>query len=93
VDQLLCIRSFLRVADVRSFTKAAAELGVSRATVSTHVADLEQHLRCRLLQRSTRHVELTAAGAQYQERSRRILAELEGADEALRRTRPASQGG
>jgi LysR family transcriptional regulator for bpeEF and oprC len=77
---------------LHSFTKAAEALGLSRAAVSTHVADLEEHLRCRLFHRTTRRVGLTAGGAEYLERSRRILAELEAADEALRRTRLTPEG-
>lgn len=92
MDQLLCIRSFVRVADLHSFTQAADALGLSRAAVSTHVADLEEHLRCQLFHRTTRRVGLTAEGAEYLQRSRQILADLEAADEALRRTRLSPQG-
>jgi len=92
MDQLACMRSFVRVADLHSFTRAADALGLSRAVVSTHVAELERHLRCQLLQRTTRRVGLTADGAEYLARCQRILAELESADEALRRTRLAPQG-
>jgi LysR family transcriptional regulator for bpeEF and oprC len=92
VDQLVCMRSFVRVADLHSFTKAADLLGVSRAVVSTHVAELEAHLRCQLFHRTTRRVGLTTDGAEYLGRCRRILAELEAADEALRGTRLSPQG-
>ena len=92
MDQLVAMRSFVRVADLHSFTRAADALGLSRAVVSTHVADLEKHLRCQLLQRTTRRVGLTADGAEYLTRCQRILAELEAADEAVRRTRLAPQG-
>ena len=92
MDQLVCMRSFMRVADLHSFTRAADALGLSRAVVSTHVAELEKHLRCQLLQRTTRRVGLTADGAEYLTRCQRILAELEAADEAVRRTRLAPQG-
>jgi len=92
MDQLVCMRSFVRVADLRSFTRAADALGVSRAVVSTHVAELEQHLKCQLFHRTTRRVGLTSDGAEYLPRCQRILAELEAADEALRRTRLAPQG-
>ena len=44
MDQLACMRSFVRVADLHSFTQAADALGLSRAVVSTHVAELERHL-------------------------------------------------
>jgi len=92
MDQLTCMRSFVRVADLHSFTRAADALGLSRAVVSTHVADLERHLRCQLFHRTTRRVGLTGDGAEYLARCQRILAELEAADEALRRTRLSLAG-
>jgi len=92
VDQLVCMRSFVRVADLYSFTRAADALGLSRAVVSTHVAELEKHLRCQLFHRTTRRVGLTADGTEYLARCQRILAELEAADEAVRGTRLSPQG-
>src|SRR6266478_6546480 len=87
MDQLVCMRSFVRVADLHSFTRAADALGISRAVVSTHVAELERHLRCQLFHRTTRRVGLTSDGAEYLARCQRILAELEATDEALRGAR------
>src|SRR6266481_2103086 len=92
MDQLVCMRSFVRFADLHSFTRAADALGVSRAVVSTHVAELERHLRCQLFHRTTRRVGLTSDGAEYLARCQRILAELEAADETVRRTRLSPQG-
>src|SRR5579863_3287202 len=92
MDQLQCMRSVVRVADLHSFSRAADALGVSRAVVSTQVAALERHLRCQLFHRTTRRVGLTSDGAEYLTRCQRILAELEAADEALRRTRQSVQG-
>ena len=92
MDQLACMRSFVRVADLHSFTRAADALGLSRAVVSTHVAELERHLSCQLFHRTTRRVGLTTDGAEYLTRCQRILAELEAADEALRRTRLSPAG-
>ena len=89
MDQLVCMRSFMRVAEAHSFTRAAVSLGLSRAVVSTHIADLEKHLRCQLLHRTTRRVGLTADGAEYLARCQKILADLEAADQALQRTRVA----
>ncbi len=86
------MKSFARVAELRSFTRAADALGVSRAVVSTHVAELERHLRCQLFHRTTRRVGLTSDGTEYLARCQRILAEIEAADEAVRRTRLAVQG-
>jgi len=79
MDQLVCMRSFVRVADLHSFTRAADALGISRAVVSTHVAELERHLRCQLFHRTTRRVGLTSDGAEYLARCQRVLAELEAA--------------
>ena len=92
MDQLVCMRSFARVAELHSFTRAADSLGLSRAVVSTHVADLERHLRCQLFHRTTRRVGLTGDGAEYLTRCQRILAEIEAADETLRGARLAVQG-
>src|SRR6516165_9233102 len=92
MDQLACMRSFARVADLHSFTRAADALGLSRAVVSTHVAELEKHLRCQLLHRTTRRVGLTSEGAEYLTRCQRILTELGEADETMRRTRESVQG-
>jgi len=92
MDQLVCMRSFARVAELHSFTRAADALGVSRAVVSTHVAELERHLKCQLFHRTTRRVGLTSDGAEYLGRCRRILAELAAADEAMRGTRVAVAG-
>jgi LysR family transcriptional regulator for bpeEF and oprC len=92
VDQLVCMRSFARVAELHSFTRAADSLGVSRAVVSTHVADLERHLRCQLFHRTTRRVGLTSDGGEYLTRCQRILAEVAAADEAVRGTRLAVAG-
>jgi LysR family transcriptional regulator for bpeEF and oprC len=92
MDQLVCMRSFLRVADLRSFTQAADALGLSRAVVSTHVAELEAYLRCQLFHRTTRRVGLTTDGAEYLAQCQRILADLETADESMRGARLAPAG-
>jgi LysR family transcriptional regulator, regulator for bpeEF and oprC len=92
VDHLASMRTFMRVADLGSFTRAADALGLSRAVVSTHVADLERHLGVKLLHRTTRKVNLTADGSEYLERCRRILAEVQAAEETVKRTRLKPQG-
>ncbi len=92
MDQLASMRTFARVADLNSFTRAADALELSRAVVSTQVAELERHLGVRLFHRTTRRVTLTADGTEYLDRCRRILADLEAADEAVKRTRLRPQG-
>lgn len=79
--------AFVTVADLRGFAPAARQLRLSPSVVTRHVAALEERLGARLLQRTTRSVTLTDAGARYLERARRILAdvaEAEGAAQAER---------
>jgi len=92
MDQLLAIKVFTRVAERGSFAQAADELDISRAAASAHVAALEKHLGVRLLNRTTRRVSLTAEGAEYLRRCRRILDELQDAEETLRGSRSKPQG-
>ncbi|WP_421684090.1 LysR family transcriptional regulator [Stutzerimonas urumqiensis] len=80
MDLMHAIRTFVRVADAGSFTAAAQASDQSTAHVSRLVADLERHLQARLLQRTTRRVSLTEAGARYLEHCRRILADLDAAN-------------
>jgi LysR family transcriptional regulator, regulator for bpeEF and oprC len=92
MDQLLAMRVFARVAERGSFAQAADELDISRAAASGHVAALEKHLGVRLLNRTTRRVSLTAEGADYLRRCRRILDEVQDAEETLRGARSKPQG-
>jgi len=92
MDQLLAMRVFARVAERGSFAQTADELDISRAAASAHVAALEKHLGARLLNRTTRRVSITAEGAEFLRRSRRILEELQDAEETLRNTRSKPQG-
>jgi LysR family transcriptional regulator for bpeEF and oprC len=92
MDQLLAMQVFTRVAERSSFAQAADELDISRAAASAHLAALEKHLGVRLLNRTTRRVSLTAEGADYLRRCRRILDEVQDADETLRGSRSKPQG-
>jgi LysR family transcriptional regulator for bpeEF and oprC len=92
MDQLLAMRVFVRVAERGSFARAADELELSRPAASGHVAALEKHLGARLLHRTTRKVSLTAEGADFLRRCRRIFDELRDAEESLRDTRTRPQG-
>jgi len=92
MDQLVAMRVFARVAERGSFAQAADELDISRAAASGHVAALEKHLGARLLNRTTRRVSLTAEGTDYLRRTRRILDEIQDAEETLRGTRSKPQG-
>ncbi|GID94479.1 LysR family transcriptional regulator [Amorphoplanes digitatis] len=70
------LRTLLAVADAGTFTDAAAVLGVSQATVSRSVAALERAFGARLVQRTTRHVALTATGTRIVAQARRIVEEV-----------------
>lgn len=74
---------FLRVVEAGSFTAAAAALEVSKAAVSKYVSRLEAALGTRLLQRTTRRLTLTEAGAAYYARAAGALGELEAANDAV----------
>ena len=81
MDRLLSMRVFQRVVDEGSFAAAARVLDMSAPVVTRLVADLEDHLGSRLLQRSTRRLALTDAGQLYLNRVRHILQDIEEADE------------
>jgi len=72
--------AFVRAVECGGFTPAARDLGVTPSAVSKLVTRLERRLGVRLLQRSTRHVALTAEGELYFERAQRIVAEIEDAE-------------
>jgi DNA-binding transcriptional LysR family regulator len=74
---------FARVVQARSFTAAAATLGMPKSTVSRKVSDLEERLQSRLLQRTTRKLSLTDVGRTYYEYCARIVGEIEDAERAV----------
>ena len=75
--ELRQLRSFLAVIEAGSFTDAAIDLGISQTTVTRNVAALEAALGVRLLQRTTRWVDLTAAGELAARHARRALDALD----------------
>jgi LysR family transcriptional regulator for bpeEF and oprC len=92
MDQLQGMRVFARVAELGSFARAADDLDMSRAMASSYVAQLEKHLGTRLLHRTTRKVTVSPEGAVYLERCKRILAEMQAADDEMRHARARPQG-
>lgn len=92
MNKLTALEAFCRVAETRSFTKAARQLEVTSSTVSKSVARLESELGIRLLNRTTRVVTLTEDGAAYFEAIRRALADLERAEHALAHATRAPRG-
>ena len=92
VDRFSAMSAFVAVCDAEGFSAAARRLGVAPSAVSRLVSDLEAHLGIRLLQRTTRSVSLTDAGARYLERSRRVLADVAEAEASAEADRAAPAG-
>jgi len=80
MDQVKAMRVFTRVIDEGSLAGAARALDLAPAVVTRLVADLEEHLGARLLNRTTRRLSLTDVGEGYLERCRRILSDIEEAE-------------
>jgi DNA-binding transcriptional LysR family regulator len=79
LDELVSMAVFARVVEARSFTGAAARLGLSKSAVSTRVAHLEDQIGARLLHRTTRRLTLTDAGMRFYERCARLVAAADDA--------------
>jgi DNA-binding transcriptional LysR family regulator len=82
-DDVSSLRALLWVAQKKSFTAAAAELRVTPSAVSQTVRALEDRVGVRLLARTTRHVGLTEAGAQFVARIQPALGQIDEAIESL----------
>jgi len=88
MDRFDAMRLFVRLVERRSFTAAAADLGIPRSTASEVLKALEARLGVRLIERTTRHVTPTLDGEDYYRRSVAILTEVEEAEAALRDATP-----
>ncbi|WP_126454941.1 LysR family transcriptional regulator [Sulfuriflexus mobilis] len=73
---------YVAVAEEQGFAAASRRLQMSPPAVTRAVATLEEHLGVKLLNRTTRYVRVTEAGQRYLEDARRILADVDAADEA-----------
>jgi LysR family transcriptional regulator for bpeEF and oprC len=84
MDKLSAMLTFVQIVETGSFTRAAEQLGIPKARASQRLRDLEDSLRIRLLERTTRALRLTDEGRAYHERCVRLLAEIDEAEQALR---------
>jgi len=84
MDRFEALKTFVAVADHRSFAEAARRLRISPTAASRAIADLEEALGVTLLRRTTRAVGLTPEGAAYLDRCRIALDELDDAERSLR---------
>ncbi|GKS90734.1 LysR family transcriptional regulator [Acidovorax sp. SUPP2539] len=83
MDRFDAMQAFARVVEAGSFTKAAETLHMSKTTVTQLVQQLEARLRVKLLNRTTRKVNVTADGAAYYDRVVRLLADMDDAEGSL----------
>ncbi len=84
--------AFARTVEAKSLSRAAAELGVPRATVSRRLARLEERLGARLLRRTTRSLALTPAGETFYRHARIVLDAVKTAEASVARTDAAIAG-
>jgi len=92
MDRFEAIRVFSQVVELGSFSKAAAQLGISATAASRQVADLETLLQTRLLNRTTRRISLTESGRAFFERSVQLLADLDEAEQEASRAAVVPRG-
>ncbi|CAN7403507.1 LysR family transcriptional regulator [Pseudoduganella sp. LjRoot289] len=92
MNKLLAMEVFVQVVDAGGFTRAAENMQLPKASVSTLVQGLETVLAVKLLHRTTRQISVTADGAAYYERCLRILSDVREAEESLSRTRLSPSG-
>lgn len=92
MDRLQAMEMFVRVVETGSFSQAAREFATTQPTVTKQVAATEARLKVRLLNRNTRGVSLTEAGALYYEKCKTIVREAEAADNVVRLKQTQAQG-
>jgi len=88
VDRFDAMRAFVRIAERRSFTLAAQDIGLPRSTITQTIKQLEARLGVRLLQRTTRSVSPTLDGEAYYRRCVAIIDDVEDAEGAFGSAKP-----
>jgi len=88
MDRFTALRAFVRIVERRSFTRAAEDLGLPRATVTDAIKALERRLGVRLLHRTTRRVVPTLEGEAFYGRCLRLIADMDDAEAAFRDVPP-----
>lgn len=83
MDRLTSMEVFHWVVELGGFSRAADRLGLSKASVTAHIAALESRLGVKLLNRTTRRLSLTDDGAAYLEHVRRVLADVQETETML----------
>jgi DNA-binding transcriptional LysR family regulator len=88
MDRFLEMQVFIRIAERKSFTQAADDMQIPRATVTNLLKRMEERLGTRLLERTTRTVRLTHDGEAYYRRCVRLVADVEEAEGSFRHVAP-----
>jgi DNA-binding transcriptional LysR family regulator len=88
----LGVQAFIAIATRRNFRRAAAELHITQTALSRRLQTLESYLGVKLIERTTRSVELTRTGADFLPRAQRLLSELETSLTDIRETGKAMRG-
>ncbi|MBW0149103.1 LysR family transcriptional regulator [Marinobacter arenosus] len=83
MDRIDAMRAFVTVVNEGTFTRAADRMEMSPQLVSKYVSQLEQHLGVRLLNRTTRKIHLTEAGASYHQRAQQVLHDIDDMENQL----------
>ncbi|MFB8831083.1 LysR family transcriptional regulator [Azotobacter sp. CWF10] len=83
MDRFQAMQLFARIVELGSFSKAAEQQGMSRASASALIRQLENHLGVRLLQRTTRQVSATLDGRSYYQHCLSVLGEIEEVESVL----------
>lgn len=92
MDRIDLFRTFARVVECASFTRAADTLGMPRSSVSAAVIELEARVGARLLHRTTRKVSPTQDGAAFYDRCLRLIADVEETESLFRQTSVGPSG-
>jgi LysR family transcriptional regulator for bpeEF and oprC len=91
-NHIQAMRVFVRVVEAGTFTNAADSLRIPKPTVTKLIQGLENHLRIRLLNRTTRRVSVTADGSAYYERVVRLLGDLEDIESSVTHAKEKPHG-
>ena len=92
MDLIAAFRTFVRISETGSFSAVAREVGATQPAISRQIAQLEEHLGARLIQRTTRSLSLTADGQDLLEHARHVLAAVEETEVAVGRRKLSLDG-
>lgn len=92
MDRFADLQTFVHVVEAGGIGAAAERMGIAKSAVSRRLAELETRLGAQLLRRTTRRLHLTDSGHDFLERARRVLADLDEAEQAVSSAQAALRG-